>query len=518
MKISRLFLSVICLTISINAASCSSEKDSWFQTNDKPADFNLFAIFDDYPSIKDGWDKVEADVFNSGLAELINNTPVDRLKAVLGLMDDMVLDPDEPFFNTLEILRQILGKIVNQDTLDAETGSTTYYSDFLSFMETMSASNANFSENLVPIVSNLLMYINVTKDTMNDETEITELTNDLLYMMQEQVYDNNSDAQNIHYFLPIIQEAMGKLLMRNNQNMYVDNTALPAVTQRQDISAIDSDDVDTGLGNTVAGLNSVVYGLNQLSQQAPDARTNLFEALRELGRLTSKDANGKLFKNVVKELLINLEDYYTAGGTKAANPDYNRDENSGGVRYYVNSDITNTVRELWPAVQLLMIRSKKGTDPAEKPDFSIIKDEDGRSPLEIISKSLGRLYDIGIDFGTGGLESSLAEMVEKNAIGEDRNSADASYLDRLLFTLSIASNFGYKTRLSDSGEPQTNHGRGHGYSTGGIMTLNDSMYNMRSNVFMEQNAYTLALDKRLMQGYGVSRHSSSFTSVQSASH
>ena len=50
------------------------------------------------------------------------------------------------------------------------------------------------------------------------------------------------------------------------------------------------------------------------------------------------------------------------------------------------------------------------------------------------------------------------------------------------------------------------------------MTLNDSMYNMRSNEFMNQNAYSLALDKRLMQGYGVSRSATTFTSAESASH
>ena len=225
-----------------------------------------------------------------------------------------------PFFNTLDVLQAILGKVVNQDTLDdAETGYTTYYTDLLSFLDTMSASNANFSENLVPIVAKLLLYINVTKDTMTDPVPIVDLTNQLMYMMQEQVYDNNADAQNIHYFLPLLQEAMAKLLLRNNRNMYVDNSVLPAIAQRQDIATIDGDDVDTGLGNTVEGLNATVYGLNQLTQQAPAAaRDHLTAALVELGRLMSKDSNGKLFKNVVKELLVNLEDYYTAGGSKAA--------------------------------------------------------------------------------------------------------------------------------------------------------------------------------------------------------
>ena len=526
MKISRLFLSVFCLLITMSVTSCSSGGGAgWFQTNDQQPDYNLFALFEDYPSVDEAWDGVQAEVFNNGLAELINNTPVDRLKNILGLMNNLVEAPDQAFFNTLSALQKILGEIVNQDTLDQEAGSTTYYADFCSFLESLSAANANLSSDLVPIVAKLILYINVIEDTMNDPAPVANLTNELLYMMQEQVYDNNANAQNIHYFLPLIQEAMGKLMLRNNKDMYVLNGT---TTQRQDVNAIIGSDVDTGLGNTVEGLQDTIYGLNQITQNAPRAaRTDLLNALVEMGRLMSKDSNGQLFKNVVQKLMVNMEDYYTVGGSKAANTDYNSPTAPGAdtvsappltYKYYVNSEITNTVRELWPALQLLMIRSKASTDPADKPDFSIIKDDAGVSPLQAISKSLGRLYDIGIDLSAGGLEASLTEMVEKNASGNDRAATDASCLDRLLFTLAIASNFGYKTRLSDAGEPYTNHGRGHGYSTGGAMTLNDSMYNMRSNDFMTMNAYNLALDNRLMQGYGVNRCATSFDSSAWGSH
>ena len=99
MKISRLFLSVLCLTISINFSILFIMGET---TGFKQMINRLISIYSPYLMIirasRTAWDKVESDVFNSGLAELINNTPIDRLKEVLGLMDDMVLDPDEAFF------------------------------------------------------------------------------------------------------------------------------------------------------------------------------------------------------------------------------------------------------------------------------------------------------------------------------------------------------------------------------------------------------------------------------------
>lgn len=522
MKASRTTLIFCSIILAFILTSCSSsDQHRWdsFQTNEPAPTFNLFSIFDGYPSINDAWKKVETYVFNEGLAALILNTPVNRLKDVIGLMSVMVEDTDQPLFKTMGVMRTILGNIVNQDSLDddpvLQDGSAGYSQNFFSFMDSMSAANANFSENLVPIIAKLLMYINATNDTMNDRTQVTQLTNDLLYMMQEQTYDNNAAAQNLNYFLPLLQEALGKLLLRNNTDMYLDGSTHLPIYQLTASSPSKTSDHDTGLSNSVTGMESVLYGLNQLSSQAPEARTLLYDALLEMGRLTSKDANGKLFKTVLKELLANMEDYFTAqGGVYSVNTDYHIDNGT----YYVNAELKNTVRELWPALELLFIRSKAATDPVDKPDYSILKDNNGRSPLEVISKSLGRLYDIGIDYNANTLEPSMREMIEKNASGTDRSSTDSSYLDRLLFTLAIASNFGYLTRLSDSGEPYTNWGRGHGFSTGGTLTLNDSMYNLRSNDFLTLNAYTLSLDKRTTQAGFIGRSSSAFTNAQIGSH
>src|SRR4030042_6800430 len=215
MKASKFFFLIITMIILLSISSCSSEKNTWFQSNDPPSDFNLFKIFDNYPSIHEAWDKVQKDVFNQGMAELINNTPVDQLKEVLGLIDDLVepsLKPTQPLFKTLDALREMIDTIVHQDNLD-EGDTATYYDDFISLMDKLSASRANFSRNLVPIVADLIAYINRVHGS-----EIVAITYDLLYLLQEHTYDNPG-AQNLYNLLPDIQESLSKLLIRNDDYM-----------------------------------------------------------------------------------------------------------------------------------------------------------------------------------------------------------------------------------------------------------------------------------------------------------
>ena len=520
MKIVRFFSLIISVVVLVSISSCSSDgfidkvtdkMNGGFQTNDPPADFDLFNIFKDYPSIKQGWAKVQTDVFNQGLAGLIADTPTDQLKDVLGLLDDLVEKPSAPLFDTLSSLGDLIERIVTQDDLDDPADSTdTYYTDFTSFMDKLSDSNARFSENLMPVIAKALQYINKVHDG-----EIDEITNDLIYMMRENgpAYGSpllptdggDADAQNIYNMLPLLQEALAKLLLRNNQDMYVDagwNLILDGST----------DDTDTGLGNAVAGIDSLLQGLNAVAAEERDVIPALSDTLLEVGRLMSKDANGKLLKTVVKELLVNLEKYYTVDGSiYSVNTNYHQD--SGGI--YVDAELKNTVRELWPVLQLLMIK-------ADKPDYAILKDADGRSPLQVIAGALGKLGDDGIDFSTYTLEGSLKQMLESTASGAARNALDASYLERLLFTLGIASNFGYKTHVAataaDYHDVAPNFLRGHGESTNGVLTLNDSMFSLRSSEFLTLDAYALALNKRTEQADFIGRSSAPFTNTQMSSH
>ncbi|MBN1497560.1 MAG: hypothetical protein JXA07_12360, partial [Spirochaetes bacterium] len=160
MKIARFFSIILSVMLLIGLSSCSSEKIPEFQTMDEPADFNLFNIFKDYPSIKEGWDKVQPYVFNQGLAALIGDTPTDRLKDVLNLLDDLVeKEPNYPLFATFDILGRLIDTIQDQDTKDEEneggTETSTYYADTLTLLDKLSDSNAQFSRNLMPVIARL---------------------------------------------------------------------------------------------------------------------------------------------------------------------------------------------------------------------------------------------------------------------------------------------------------------------------------------------------------------------------
>ena len=403
MKIIKGLLSIllsVMILASITSCSSSSSFNEMFQTSDPGYEgFNLFNIFDGYPTVSDAWGKVQAHVFNQGMGQLIADTPTDRLKDVIGLLDDMVLDTDMPLFNTLESLQLIMNRIVHQDDLDA--GDTTlYYADFISFMDKLSNSHADFSRNLMPIIAKLLMYINVVH-----EIDIDEVTNDLMYLLKENgpTYDglqtdgNDPDAQNIYNMLPMLQEALVKLLMLNNSNMYLDAS--------EDLITSGTGPIDTGLGNAVEGIDLLLSGLNAVASEDASVIPNLSNVLLEVGRVMSKDANGKPMKMVLKELLVNLEKYFTKDGSVySVNTDYHQDN----ATYYVDAELKNTVRELWPVLQLLMIK-------ADKTDYAILKDADGRSPLQVIAGALGKLGTDGIDFSTYTIEDSLKTLLENGA-------------------------------------------------------------------------------------------------------
>lgn len=511
MKIIKGFLSILSAILLISITSCSShDKDQWyqaadwFQTNDPFYEgFNLFNIFKGYPTISDAWSKVQSMVFNQGMMQLLADTPTSQLKDVIGLMDDLVdpvLKPSEPLFATLQDLHAIMNRIVNQDSLDAEAGSTTYYTNFISFMDKLSGTNANFSQNLMPIVAKLLMYINVVH-----ATEINEMTNDLLYLMKEngpaygglETDGNDPEAQNIYNMLPMLQEALAKLLMLNNGYMYLDGS-------NELITTGGTGPTNTMLGNAVEGIDLLLSGLNAVAAEDANVIPRLNNVLLEVGRVMSKDANGKLMKTVLKELLINLEKYFTKDGSVySVNTDYHQDI-AGTI--YVDAELKNTVRELWPIIQLLMIK-------ANRTDYAILKDAAGRSPLQVIAGALGKLGNNDIDFSTYTIEDSLKLLLENGATGEARSATDASYLERLLFTLGIAFNFGYKASMDDSNEPYPNFDRGHGASTNGVLTLNDSMYSLRSNEFLTFDAYGLALNKRTEQADFIGRSAVPFSVI-----
>lgn len=499
----RLFLCVLIFVVTY----CSSENGHRFSTNEPPTNpSGEFDLLDEFPAIQDAFtdtDGIEQQTinpydFNQYLADGI--VPViDHLTEILPFIDNM----RNPFADMMSITKGMVSSLINQDSLDQDNYNN-YAADFYDFLDDASEADLQLSDDVLDILRKTVKYI---KDKHGSEIET--VMDDLLAFLQQ------NEWPSLKTELPYLQEGLGKLLVRTN-------------------STID-DGSDTMLGNAVGGIDIMLSGLSDIAQDDPDAREALYDVMREAGNVLTTNVGAKEFKDILRELMINLEDYATQGGSiYASNASYYNDSSGTGTGYYVNTELRNGLKQMLPALKLLFFRAKGSWET--RPDYSIVKDAvNGESPVEMLSKTLFDLKNnCGIDFETYQLEPSLKRMAEYNGLGQLRSSAGykVSYLDHLLYTLKMANEFGYLTRkvntspYNDSLEPYQNNYRSgfenggnmggltarlHGRPFDGIMSVNDSLYSMTSGQkegrSSSQNftmwwlgAYNLALDCRVAGG------------------
>ncbi|MEW6527121.1 MAG: hypothetical protein AB1444_10685 [Spirochaetota bacterium] len=458
MKVLKSFLFIF---IVMFITSCSQGK-FWFQRNDPEPPYRLFDLLDDYPALYDAFSGIDQHTFNILLADSIN-ADVDAVKDVL----PVVADPSvvDPLVDTIGALRSIIGRILQQDDYDWPNDSyDSYATDLYSFLDDLSATSPGTSNEILNMLRKIIGYIQYAHGS-----EIETVMADLIAFLQD------SDGQNLKTVFPQLQEGLGKLLVRAN-TFYDDN--------------------NNRLGNAVNGMDALLSGINDIATGDPEAREALYDVIRETGNLLTASAGSNSFADILKELMINAEDYATVGGQYYGNgstqTNYYSDTTGVATGYYVNTELRNGLRSMWPALMTLFIRGKENN--ADTP----IKDAQGRSIIECLSESLYNLkLNCGIDFDNYELEPSLLRMVIYNGEGKMRSSETykVSYLEHLLYTLKLANEFGFLTRkvtaspYYDSNEPYQNNylnnytsgsggltARLHGLPTGGIMTVNDSLY------------------------------------------
>ncbi|MDH7555029.1 MAG: hypothetical protein QHH74_15405 [Spirochaetota bacterium] len=493
MKVLKSFLFIF---ISMFLLSCSEGK-FWFQRNDPEPPYRLFDLLDDYPALYDAFSGIDQHTFNVLLADSIN-ADVDAVKDVLPVVADPVVV--DPLVDTIGALRSIVGRIIQQDDYEWPNDSyDSYATDLYSFLDDLSATSPGTTDEIVNILRKIIGYIQYAHGN-----ELETVMADLIAFLQE-----DTSGQNLKDVFPLLQEGLGKLLVR--ANTYYDDT-------------------NNRLGNAALGMDALLSGINDIATGDPEAREALYDVIRETGNVMTTEVDGNSFAKILQKLMENLEDYATVGGyyygDGIATTEYYADTTGVATGYYVNTELRNGIKSMWPALMMLFIRAKENVID------SPISDPQGRSVIECLSESLYNLkINCGIDFENYKLEPSLLRMVTYNGLGELRNSATykVSYLDHLLYTLKLANEFGFLTRkvtaspYYDSNEPYQNNylnnytsdsggltARLHGLPTGGIMTVNDSLYptcgGLKEARSASQNftmwylgAYNLSLDCRVTQ-------------------
>lgn len=497
----RLYL-IIAVSFIFGFSACSQSDLGVFQDNNSTPDFTIFTLVDDYEALGEAWDSIDGEAVNSALTDAIKSN-TDEFVNFSQLMSEVFgtedIDGRNPLQNILGELGIVLEWMQSRDDLYynnedigsyySTAGGNDYMTGFYSFMDTISdGSSDDDSDTVMEIARTIMNYI----VNNYDGKDLRNVMDSLVSSLEDPDFQEDFTD---------IAKTLSKLLMRADYPMWIDEDGNLA-TDYDDMGS--SPYSNSGMGNAVQGVANLILGLNGLFADE-DTQNLVFDMIREMGDIFNATANGKDMPNVMKDLICNVEDYFTVGGSVyAANSDYN----ANNATTYINSDIKTSLRELWPALQQLFIKTGKSG--------SILHDSDGDdSPIDVIIKSLGQLKNDGIDFSEYDIRGSLDRMIRYDANGKERtvDGSNMSYLDHLIFVLMASGTVGYKDG-GDTGEGNYDHG--HGAATGGVLTVNDCLFSMTSGETCGMNTYTLCLDSP--DGANIHRSKTPFSSAARASY
>ncbi len=486
--------------------SCAEDDLTFFQQNEPDHPYELFSMLDDYPALKDFFSDIDRKEFNGRVGDFFGDN-MDTLPPIFRQVSQ-VLSTDDSTTHSLRKIKSIVDRIMNQDNLDKDLISTypgipeNYYETFSSFVNRIGDSDIEISTNVKALSDKIIRYILATNTESGIEDMMQDIADDL----------NDTEPENFIDELQDVIQTLCEVTIHSHENLWLDPAGSIVPVLPDDPNFPDGDAysgyTDTGLGNVVKGVDALLTGISTLTADET-SREYFYDIVREAMGIPSSSINGKPLYTVVKEMLFNMERIFT--NTNIGEPeentfdlwsDYNSLISDHSDKYYVNAELGNTMREIFPALVGLFLRADR--------DDAVIEDENGQAlyPFELLAKAL---YSANIDIDNLNFESSIYKMILEDGEGRTRllssdDPEDVDYankfsmLEQLLFMFATLRDIGFYDRDGSDDTPLdmdrlANHGHGHGKSTGGILTLNDAMYNLGTGSFMGFNAYDLVLDR-----------------------
>ncbi len=474
------YLILIIVLLFFSCTGDNSESD--FQSNDTEPEYRLFDLFEDYPALDSSFNNLNQDIFNKKLNNSVDSS-VNEAKTVLSLTGSLLKDPEFSVQNTVLSFNGIMERVIKQDSLDSPLFieslsnltvdpykiSGGYAKDFYDFSDLYSQEDVCFADELTKIANKLVSYI---KDTYQ-KGELEDIVSDLTAFLLEK------NGTTVASAITLLGEIIGKLALQSDTNMYLDVYG--------DVSSYKNTAVfDTGLGNGSRGIETFLSGINDLLKDQ-EAKETFFELFAETGKIFSSEVEGKDAKTVIRELIINLESYFTKGGEiYENNPDYHTNDE----KIHIDTELAGTITEIAPMLLQLLKRADR--------IGAMIEDKKGKKtyPLEIFSK---RLYDTGFNPDdqnsvASKIEESIYEVLRSDIMGKDRKTPKTGDLSKDPFRDSFLESFvviGSTTSYAGwddggvTGEVSTHQGflsdpsekHGHGNGTG-FLSLNDVFFSI----------------------------------------
>jgi hypothetical protein len=218
--------------------------------------------------------------------------------------------------------------------------------------------------------------------------------------------------------------------------------------------------------------------------QNPETNALFHNAVTDLANIFDPD----LLAARLRKLIVNMEAHFTVGGdVYSSDPIYNT--NSDLI--YSDAEIGQSLRELFPFVQKLLLRS-------DRPD-AIISTDSGQTPVYPLYLMLSNLKRIGFDPDNIDIERSIHDLLRHDLWGRDRLSDPeawpTSYLESLLYLTFITSHHGWEdggdtTEVLAERDTRSQHGHGTFVEE---LTLNDSLSSIHQLKTLGMGLYELSL-------------------------
>jgi hypothetical protein len=372
----------------------------------------LFNLLDSYPALKQPFKSVKVDDFNTRLDNSLRLSAKEDILGGLRLIQSIML-------NTRTELQALLGQTANMLGRIQRNNPTTY-NNLQPLLERIRNYNQPVIRNVIPITTSYLLQEYTTKSSATISKQVTDFANTL----------GNADS---------------KKMMEDYQDVAVKGIRSNSIVRAALESATNAflDPVISGDKKLKNGLIGTIYGFGEM-----------------LYKRTGPSDN-KTSETTIKELMVNVEKYYTVGGSGYSTI-YST---SYTTPVTINSaELSNVIVDLYKNIRQLLAPP---ASPTTKDTTAILIDKLGENLLLL-------------DFAgtTTGIENSLLDLVLQDSYGKDRfkdsTANSISALESLLLTLSIVDSFGYKWNVAQTDRSWITE------PTYGQLNLGDSLWALQS--------------------------------------
>lgn len=398
--------------------SCAEERLKEFQINDATS-YSIPAFVTSHPAIYEMLNSVDQIEFNDKLLEAIgNDAPEDAIR-VMNLSKEMLSNPEHPVTDSIDISYNLLDRVVNQDKFDNDPYNN-YTKDFYNFSDRMIASGADVQDDIITIAKKLVRLADYYNQKDPDM-----LMQDLEYLAD---FLKDKDLAEVD---AIAGETAGKLLLEND--------------------------------DAANGVDQILYAVSRFVKDEK-INSKIESLILEAGTLTAAENSNKRLSRILRELMINLRDYYTEDGVMTSSYKDTRFA-FGGV--YDDYEVVESLGGMLP-----LIRTSMAPDASDSSYF-----------LDNLARSLYRLninwQEIDPDKALNVLTTCDAGMNPLQPINlSDKKYHDdgvnledqVSFLDRYLFTAVCAAKYGWNDNNGWDANDNT-----HASMSGGVIHLNDSL-------------------------------------------